>query len=652
MLKSKIAMLFFVLGCLRLSAEELMYKKYDWSDNPKIHELTSDEKEDNYTILKDKILLDFVYESSGELVLYETRHFIVHFNNEKGIEEMNKIYVPTSTVLEEVDLKARTITHDGKVIPLKKSAIKKIDNLEEKGPYTIFAMEGIDNGGEIEYLYTNKKNYKTNNVIYVQTDQVKKDISVDIYSPENLIYEGKGYNGFPEFTVDTVIKKRNHIYAAVPKVDALYEEKNSANDANKMRFEYQLTYNTSKSRARLYSWEYSGNNIYINNFTFEKGELKAADKFISKLGIGKLGSDELKIQALEQYMKTNINLKEINEFIPVDKMLDLKYGNESSFNRFYIAAAKSLEIPVEVVVTTNRMDRKFDNSFQSLNALQEYLIYYPTIEKFLCPSNYLSRLGFPPPALIGNKGLFVKETEVGDIKTGVAKVKKIDVPSSKDSYNNITASVTFNPETFTPNIKMKLELMGYSAYAVQPNLLYMEDDKKKEFLDNISKIMGVETIVKSASMEGTKSTDVLIHPLVIQSVLETPHLIENAGNKYLFKVGEMLGTQDEMYKDKVRKTDAEIFFTQSYTRLFDIKIPAGYKIKNLESINMDKRFTADGRQTACFISSYTQEGDILKIKVFEDYQVLTFPKEHFEEYRSVVNASADFNKVILIFEKI
>lgn len=346
-----------------------------------------------------------------------------------------------------------------------------------------------------------------------------------------------------------------------------------------MRFDYQLVYNVAKSRARMYTWEYSGNNIYTNNFTFEKSEVKAVDKFISKLGLAKLSSDIAKIQALEQFMKTNINLKEIDEFIPVDKMLDLKYGNESSFQRFYVAAAQALNIPVEVVVTTNRMDRKFDQSFQSLNSLQEYLVYYPSIGKFLCPNNYLSRLGYPPPALIGNKGLFVKETSVGDIKTGIAKVKTIDFATSKDSYNNITASVTFDPDNFTPKIKMKLELMGYSAYSVQPNLLYMEEDKKKEFLDNISKLMGVETVVKSTKMEGAKSTDILINPLVINSEIETPHLIENAGNKYLFKVGEMLGPQDEMYKDKVRQTDAEIIFTQSYTRLFDIKIPAGYKIK-------------------------------------------------------------------------
>ena len=87
---------FNLLICLLLAVtpaftQELMYKKYNWESDPKIHTLTDEEKEDNYVILKDKILIDFVYQATNDLVMYETRHTIVHFNNEKGIEEMNKI---------------------------------------------------------------------------------------------------------------------------------------------------------------------------------------------------------------------------------------------------------------------------------------------------------------------------------------------------------------------------------------------------------------------------------------------------------------------------------------------------------------------------------------------------------------------------------
>jgi hypothetical protein len=167
----------------------------------------------------------------------------------------------------------------------------------------------------------------------------------------------------------------------------------------------------------------------------------------------------------------------------------------------------------------------------------------------------------------------------------------------------------------------------------------------------MAKITGKETIVKSSDMQGITNNDVLINPLVITSVVEAPHLIENAGNKYFFKVGEMIGPQEELYKEKVRQTDGEVNYEHSYTRLLEIKIPQGYKIKNPDDINIDKKYTFNGAVLSSFVSNYKLEGDVLKIKVYEDYQTLFVPKANFDEYRVVINASADFNKVVLILEK-
>ena len=227
LLKTKIiTLLCFIIVSLTLgqTTTDFVYKKYTWEPNPKLQELTEKEKEGNYIILKDKVIIEQAYEASGQLVEYSTRHTIIHFNNEKGIEEMNKIYVPKTDILEEMDLKGRTITSEGKIIPLSKSSVKKVDNIENSGSYLIFAMEGIDKGGEIEYLYTNKKSASTFASWLIQNGVCHKEFSIDIYSPENLTYEGKGYNGFPKFEMDTTIKEKNHIYSSISYIDALTEE--------------------------------------------------------------------------------------------------------------------------------------------------------------------------------------------------------------------------------------------------------------------------------------------------------------------------------------------------------------------------------------------------------------------------------------------
>lgn len=645
-----------VLLCTALvnisKAQDPVYKKYSWGANPKIHELTAQEKELNYIKLKQKVVFEYVYETSGELVMYETVHDIIHFNNEKGIEEMNKIYVSLSRVLEEMELKARTITPDGKVITLNKNNIKKVDNLEDQGPFIIFAMEGIETGGEIEYIYTNKK---TPNIYFswkIQDDFIKKDINIDIYSPENLVFEAKGYNGLPEFTKDTATEGKNHIFSGIAVTEALNEEKYAFYETNKMRFDVQLTYNLGKSKTRLYSYESAGVDFYNTIFSFSKSEIKSVEKVIAKQDIEKLNSEEAKIKALEVWIKTNIGLNEDAESNPVDKMLDVKYGNELSLEKFYVCAAQILKIPVEAVLTSNRMKRKFDPSFPSYNSFQEYLLYFPSIGKFLSADNYSSRLGFPPAELAGNKGLFVKETIVGDLKTGVSKVKDIAYTPVEFSYNNIEAKVSFAEGTFLPTINYSHSFMGYPAAYTQPAIPYMNDTQKEQFLDEMAKHTGKETVVKKVSAKGAESKDVLVNPLIIESVIETPHLIENAGNKILFKVGDLIGPQVELYQDKKRQLDGEILYAHSFGRKIEITIPNGYKIKNPEAIKIDKKYNVNGKDVSVFVSNYTMQGNTLLIDVYEDYAVLVYPKEQIEQWKAVINAAADFNKVVLIFEKI
>jgi len=53
-----------------------------------------------------------------------------------------------------------------------------------------------------------------------------------------------------------------------------------------------------------------------------------------------------------------------------------------------------------------------------------------------------------------------------------------------------------------------------------------------------------------------------------------------------------------------------------------------------------------------FISSYTLNKNILTIQVNETYKKVYYPMEQFEDFKRVINASADFNKIVLVLQKI
>ena len=58
----------------------------------------------------------------------------------------------------------------------------------------------------------------------------------------------------------------------------------------------------------------------------------------------------------------------------------------------------------------------------------------------------------------------------------------------------------------------------------------------------------------------------------------------------------------------------------------------------------------NGDKIYYFTSSYETGGNLLTVKIEEVYKEIACPVENFEDYRKVINASADFNKVTLMFE--
>ena len=52
-----------------------------------------------------------------------------------------------------------------------------------------------------------------------------------------------------------------------------------------------------------------------------------------------------------------------------------------------------------------------------------------------------------------------------------------------------------------------------------------------------------------------------------------------------------------------------------------------------------------------FQSDYTIKDNILEISIKEYYKEIFAPLARYEDFRKVINASADFNKVTLVLEK-
>jgi hypothetical protein len=193
-------------------------------------------------------------------------------------------------------------------------------------------------------------------------------------------------------------------------------------------------------------------------------------------------------------------------------------------------------------------------------------------------------------------------------------------------------------------------LLGYSAYYIQPIYNILNDDQKKEVNKSYYTIDKPD-LTKNTVVSNTDKESILIKPFEISYTQTLPDVIENAGDKFIFKVGELIGAQSELYQDKKRNSDGDIYFTHSLKRTIEITIPENYKISNADEIIIDKKCVIDGKDAAQFKSEYKMEGNKIIITVYEDYRVTKYPLASFDGFKNVINAAADFNKKTLVFEK-
>src|SRR5450432_1586690 len=166
----------------------------EWSNEPALHQIDSKYNSESAVILLDKRRMEYVDESYGQtLVVYRTLHKIIRLNDDKGIASFNRIYLGVTDNSDIVDIRARTILPDGKVVEIDKENIKDLKEADGN-TYKIFAMEGLEKGCEVEYYYTYKRKPAWFGREMMQGPFPVLEAQLQILAPERLIFEMKGYN--------------------------------------------------------------------------------------------------------------------------------------------------------------------------------------------------------------------------------------------------------------------------------------------------------------------------------------------------------------------------------------------------------------------------------------------------------------------------
>ena len=629
------------------------YETYDWDANPKY--TNQGIEDDNMASVKEKTVTEFYFDDEDNLTEYFLEHKVYYLNSDDKIEAFNKVYLPYDSESKLVVNKARVITAKGEVINLDESKILTATDSETERTYKYFAFEGVEKGSFIEYIYVVNRypSYKGKRIT-LQSDYTRNNVEFDLYSPSNLLFKFKSFNGLDEVVNDSISEDKKHYFLKLDTIELLEEEEMAAYTADKKFLIYALDANVAGRVKDISSYANVAQNIYdFYNEELSKKEISELKKFLKNIDYKKEDDIDTKIRAIETYIKTNIFVANSNGE-KLSNLLDIvkdKVTNERGAIKLYTAIFNQLDIKVEFIYTCSREYMRFDEEFEANNFLQDALFYFPKTKKYLSPSENDSRYGYPPAYLTDTYGLSIKEVVIGDFKSAVAKVKYIKPITADQNVDKMVIDVTFDDEDISKtHVKLDRSMSGYYGMFIHPYMDLIKPENEKEIIEGFAKNLDEDAEIVSKTINNKNSNLFGIKPIQFIVEFTSNKFVENAGRKQLFNVGDLIGRQQELYQEKERKLPVEGEFQRSYFRTINITIPEGYKIANLDDINIKNEYKKDGETLLSFDSYYELNGNVLTITADEHYRMNHVDTSLYEEYRTVINSAADFNKVTLVLE--
>ena len=624
------------------------FKSYNWELNPKY---TIESSDKDMIAIKDKVVTEFIFEDQN-LIEYYLEHKILWLNSDDRIEEYTKVYLPSANDASQVVINVRIIKKTGEIIVLDKSRILGSENEKTGIKFNYFSIDAIEKGSIIEYYYVAKRRPKLQGaMVDIESDYDKQTVEFDLYAPSNLSFSFKSFN--LETTVKKIesFKEKTHWKFLAKDIKAVNKEEKAPYNAAIGFIMYKLHENTANN-AIITSYNNVAQNLFDFYYsTYSELEKKLINKFAKNFKFDDGLKDENKARIIDLFIKENIYISE-NDSENLTNVLKTKTANETGVIKLYIALFEKFDVTHEMVLTSNRLQLKFDKYFEATNFLQEFLFYFPASKKYLSPSKFGTRFGFPPPYFMNNFGLFVTGYDINGKRKAFSEVKFIEgIPASLSS-DEMLIEVNFNTKDLTKNtIALERKLNGYYAMNLHPFMNLIQPNRINEVIDQYfvqnsdknAKVLKREFINEDPSLFGVK-------PFVVKFDISSEYFVEKTGDKYLFKLGDLIGPQMEMQQEKKRILPLEAEFNRSYYRTIKIHIPEGYQISNLEDIIIKNSYATKDKELFIFDSYYTLEGDVLTVTADEHYRETFVAPEIFEAYRTVINSAADFNKVTLVLE--
>ena len=627
------------------------HKNYDWSNQVIVEEIIDSSFNKSSIGLINKYILEY-YELNDSLnstfSKLLTRHSKFKILDLEGVEFHNILYVPMYNSVSLIDLKVRVIDSVGNIKNLDNSNLIELDNEDYNSNFKIYQLTDLKVNSIVEYIYTTKEKNEIHGSQILQEEyfNVKTEF---ILIPGKYKSKVKAYNTNAIFNTELIdeipIKK-----ITLNNLDSYVNEEYSTGQANRVNIIYQC-YKDEKKNSQNEFWRNITNSIHPIAFPtkFSRELIILNDLIFSER---ENYTQFQRLNLIDNYIKTNFKIIENgnSKLSSLDYILKNKTGSNIGFIQLYSSLLTHNTINYELLITSNRYFNKFDPEFFNPDNLREILFYFPEEKKYLIPDRIEYRVGEAPYNVLGNYGIFMDRNKDYYFSEIIENDKK---------YSTIIRTIDVNFKKMKEVIiSENQKFTGHWAVTNRAMLNLSNNVNTNDFKDYLttSGIRGKKTIDYSIENDDIFQP-IYNNPFIVNSVISSNSIISRhvlnipvkKSKIYKFQLGSIIGTQSELYSNKTRVSPIEIKYPNYYEYNISVQIPRGYKIEGVEKININENYISNGNIIAKFESKYRVIGDTIVISIEEFYKSLKYSKYRYNEFRNVINAAADFNKVEILF---
>lgn len=627
-------------------------QSYDWDPNPTLTATDSTQHAGPVYKITDNTIVEIATDENGKSVFLVSAHYRAKVLTEAGIEYINKVEVSLNGVEEIVRLRARTIKPNGEVSVLSTSSIRHVENYNETNvDYKVFVFEGIEIGSEVEYIYTFKKSPFVYGSVLLQWNVDAREELFTLVYPGYLDFRIKKYGENIQTSTDTLMRGEKkfikHLFTH-SNVKGLGKEAYSHWRPHLARVDYVLDKNKSTGNYSMNSYKLLAQTYYDRFYPETSDPNPKAVALLKKIS---KSTDRLRLaKDIETYTKLNFKFENAKEDKDLKRIFTGFSGSMLDRTIALIELYRAAGYKVELAFTISNEFRKFDPDFESPANCVRMLIYLPEVKYFVSAEHLTLKSGYYETNTFGQNGLFVKQTCIGEFCSGIGYIGYIPENRADDSVHDMDLDISLSSDLSSANINFVYSMSGYHAAELQPIYELIDADNQKILQKELVQGFAGNYLTADIQVENGTRKDAFDKPFILRGQVSTSSMVESAGNKILFKVGELIGEQYELYnEDGVRNLPIENDYNRVYTRHIKFKVPEGYQIMNLNELT-DNQITCklDDKIAAGIEFDYEFSNGILIIKINEYYNVLNLPKESFEDYRKVINGAADFNKKVIV----